>query len=642
MASISDSTENDPISSAQASEGDLGTGLKQLLKGTVLLKRYLIQDVLGMGGMGAVYCARDLHFPNAVKLVALKEMTNHAMDPDISKTFIENFEREANILGTLSHPSTPKIFDYFTEETRSYLVMELISGKDLEKIIDESVGFLPVEQVCAWAIQLCDVLQYLHSHKPEPIIFRDIKPSNIMINQYGQVVLIDFGIAKNFKTGQKGTMVGTEGYAPPEQYRGEATLSVDIYALGATLHHALSRKDPRLEPPFTFSERPLSKINPSVPAGFEEIINKALDYDPDNRFHSIKEMGEALIKISQKMSGFPQFIQTGIISKKQLTRLIWKFKCEDEIRGSPCLFNDSIFFGSYDKNLYALNAGDGQLQWKFSAEGGIVGQPVVNENIVYFGSEDRRLFGVSTRTGKLAWAYETGGPIRSSPKIAEGHLFIGSDDGFIHAVSLLTTRRIWKVDVGAAVRSTPIIEDSKVYFGCESGELFCIDFRGQIVWRFQAKKAITSSPLMDQGLIYFTSMDANLYAVEAKTGWLKWRFRLGKGSISSPCKEGNTIFTGAADGKIYAVDKSSSKEIWNYKTEHQVSGSPFISGKNLVCGTADGKLYCLDSRNGGLRWVFETGGAITGLPIVKSENVFFGSMDHYLYAIQFDQTFLST
>ena len=146
-----------------------------------------------------------------------------------------------------------KIYDFFTFDERSYLVLELVNGKDLDAILSETQGFFSEDQVIAWAIELCDVLDYLHKHKPEPIIFRDMKPTNIMVNQDNHIMLVDFGIAKLFHEGQKGTMIGTEGYSPPEQYRGEATPLADIYALGATLHHLLTRRDPRLEPPFTFA-----------------------------------------------------------------------------------------------------------------------------------------------------------------------------------------------------------------------------------------------------------------------------------------------------------------------------------------------------------------------------------------------------
>ena len=159
--------------------------------------------------MGAVYRARDLHFPNVVKRVAVKEMISQVRDPAMRDTLIRNFEREANILATLEHPAIPRIYDYFSQNDRSYLILEFIDGKDLEALLAESQGFFPESQVIQWAIELCDVLSFLHHHKPEPIIFRDMKPSNIMINNFGHVVLIDFGIAKTFQIGEKGTMIGT-------------------------------------------------------------------------------------------------------------------------------------------------------------------------------------------------------------------------------------------------------------------------------------------------------------------------------------------------------------------------------------------------------------------------------------------------
>ena len=112
-------------------------------------------------------------------------------------------------------------------------------------MINDTEDFVLEDRVIAWGLELCDVLSFLHNHKPEPIVFRDMKPSNVMITPQDHVVLVDFGIARTFQTGQKGTMIGTEGYSPPEQYRGEATPLADIYALGATLHHVLTRRDPR-------------------------------------------------------------------------------------------------------------------------------------------------------------------------------------------------------------------------------------------------------------------------------------------------------------------------------------------------------------------------------------------------------------
>ena len=147
---------------------------QQLQSGTTLQDRYLIQGVIGVGGMGAVYRARDLHFPNVVKLVAVKEMINQARDPLVRKTIIRNFEREANLLATLDHRAIPRIYDYFTLSERSYLVIEHVSGKDLEALISDTDDFISEDRVLAWALELCDVLTYLDNHKAERMIFRDM------------------------------------------------------------------------------------------------------------------------------------------------------------------------------------------------------------------------------------------------------------------------------------------------------------------------------------------------------------------------------------------------------------------------------------------------------------------------------------
>jgi serine/threonine protein kinase len=609
--------------------------VQQLQGGYVLVDRYAIQEVIGVGGMGSVYRARDLHFPNVIKLVAVKEMINSAPDPLIRKTIVQNFEREANILVTLSHPSIPKIFDYFTFDDKSYLVIEYVHGKDLEAMLSEITGFMPEDQVIAWAIELCDVVQYLHGHKPEPIVFRDMKPSNIMVNQQNHIMLVDFGIAKVFKQGQKGTMIGTEGYSPPEQYRGEATPIVDIYSLGATLHHLLTHRDPRLEAPFTFNERPIRKTNPAVSPELEAVVETALQYNPEDRFQSMEAMKEALMGAAKKTGALTRIAigATTPIVSEQAVKPLWTFKTEDEIRGAPVFDNGNVYVGTYDNNLYAINASEGKFLWKFPSEGGIVGKPTVNDGVVYFGSEDQRLYAVSARTGKQAWSFYTEGPIRCSPKVAEGHIFIGSDDGSLSAVNILSNRKTWSLDAGGPIRSSPYITQDSIYFGCETGDFFCVDFHGQTKWRFKAKRGITSSPVINQGLVYFASLDSLFYALDAKAGWVIWRFRMGKGSVSSPCVADNQVFIGSADGFIYCVDGANAREIWRFKTDHQVGGSPVIYKDALYCGSADGNLYCIEYRTGRLRWKFATQGPITGTPVICNDVIYIGSADHILYAL---------
>ncbi|HQV92841.1 MAG TPA: serine/threonine-protein kinase [Anaerolineales bacterium] len=604
------------------------------MAGVTLASRYSIQEVIGVGGMGSVYRARDMHFPNVTKLVAVKEMINSAPDPLVRQTIVQNFEREANLLATLNHASIPRINDYFSLDSRSYLVLDFIKGKDMEAIISDTNGFLPEEQVLGWAVELCDVLEYLHRHKPDPIIFRDMKPSNVMINSNGDVVLVDFGIAKTFQTGIKGTMIGTEGYSPPEQYRGEATPSADIYALGATIHHALTRRDPRLEPPFSFAERPLRRINTSVSSELETVVNRALEYNPESRFSSAADMKQALLGVAKKTGALGRLkTQTTPIAQAGGIKPLWAFKCEDEVRGTPTIHQGVLYIGSYDNNLYALNTADGKFQWKYPADGGIVSRPALYDGNIYFGSEDKRLHVVSARSGKVVWTYYTEGPIRSSPRIAEGHAFIGSDDGYLHAVNLNSGRVSWRFEAADAVRSTPFVMNDLVYIGCETGDYYAVDYRGELKWRFHAKRAITSSTVGSASTLYFTSVDGTLYALDPKNGWPLWRFRLGKASISTPCIIDDLVFVGAADGFIYAVDTRNSKEVWRYRTEHQVNGSPVIYKDSLYCGSVDGNLYCLEYRTGRLRWKFGTQGAITGSPLVYDDIVYVGSTDHQVYAL---------
>ncbi len=608
---------------------------KQLQSGITLSNRYLIQGVIGVGGMGAVYRARDLHFPNVEKKVAVKEMVNSARDPVVRESIVHNFEREANILATLSHPAIPRIYDYFSQDDRSYLILEFIEGKDLEAVLRESSGFFPEAQVIEWAIELCDVLSFLHTHKPDPIIFRDIKPSNIMVNPSQHIVLVDFGIAKPFEAGPKGTMIGTEGYSPPEQYRGEASPLADIYALGATLHHLLTRKDPRLEAPFSFGERPIRQINPSVSLELETVIYTAVHYNTENRFKSAAAMKDALLGVATKTGLLPRISveATSDTHVENSTKLLWTFECEDEIRGAPIQIGEALLIGSYDNNVYALNGASGKFIWKYAADGGVVSRPAIYEGNVYFGSIDNRLHVISLRNGRLSWTYPTDRPIHSSPGIAEGHVFIGSDDGYLHAVNAFTGRRAWRFEAGSPVRSTPLIQQEAVYFGSEAGDFFVLDLSGSTHWRYRCKRGVTSSPCAAQGMVYFGSVDGSLYALEMKAGWVVWRFRTEKATISSPCVADNFVFTGSTDGNIYCLDMRNGKKMWQFSTDHQVTGSPIVYKDSLYCGSVDGCLYCLEYRTGRLRWKDRTGGPITGTPVAVNDIVYIGSLDHRLYAL---------
>lgn len=620
-------------STRKLGEPPSGGGGQKLKPGDLLQDRYEIQDVIGVGGMGTVYRARDKNF-KAIRLVAVKEMISQISDPLVRKKIYLNYERESNILATLRHQSVPRIYDYFMLNDRAYLVMEMVHGRDLESILGESATFFQETTVISWGIELCDVLHYLHTREPEQIIFRDIKPSNIMITPTNHIMLVDFGIAKLFDPMEKNTMIGTQGYSPPDQYRGEATPKVDIYALCATLHHLLTLRDPRLEPPFSFNERPIDEINPNVSKEIIAVVNRALEYDPKDRYETADEMKDALINAGRKTGLLsPQPMKTAGIAGNANVKPIWTFECEDEVRGGAVVQDGVLYIASYDHNLYTLDAGNGKFLWKYATSAGIPGKPAVTESNLYIGSEDNYLHAVSRRTGSRVWQYPGDGPFRSSPSISQGHVFIGSDDGYLHAVNLNTGRPAWRADAGGSIRSTPFITKDYIYVGTELNELLCLDFGGNIKWRFRTKRAVTSSPTIKDDIVYFTSIDSTLYALDANTGWAHWRFRLGRGSVSSPVVIDKFLYVGAADHQIYCVNAQTSKEMWKYKTEHQISASPIFYKDAIYVGSVDKQFYCLEAGTGQLRWKFSTEGAITGTAAAYNDLIYFGSTDNMVYAM---------
>ena len=188
---------------------------------------------------------------------------------------VAQFRREAQLLRRLRHPNLPPVSDEFAIGDRNYLVMEYVPGSTLQQMLDRGEGPFPESRVVAWANQLCDVLDYLHRQQP-PIIFRDLKPANIMIDREGTVKLIDFGIARLFTPGKSRdtTTLGTPGYAAPEQYgKGQTDARSDLYALGATLPFLLTARDPADEP---FKFPPARRLNPAVPAELEAVVARAV------------------------------------------------------------------------------------------------------------------------------------------------------------------------------------------------------------------------------------------------------------------------------------------------------------------------------------------------------------------------------
>ena len=243
--------------------------------------------------MGAVYLVEDQTLFG--KRWALKEFADTFTNPADRANAIKQFEQEARLLVSLTHVNLPHVADYFMEGGRQYLAMEYVDGDTLAVLLQASKGGLPESQVVDWAAQLCDVLEYLHNQKPKPIVFRDLKPANIMLTRAGQIKLIDFGIARLFDVAKRTDTLkmGTVGYAPPEQYAGHGQTDPrsDIYALGVTLHHLLTDRDPSTQP-FVFP--PCRQLKAVITPSVEAVVARAVELDPARRFQSAVELRKSL------------------------------------------------------------------------------------------------------------------------------------------------------------------------------------------------------------------------------------------------------------------------------------------------------------------------------------------------------------
>jgi serine/threonine protein kinase len=667
-----------------------------LKAGTVLQNRYRVLEVRGVGGMSTVYKARDLRFTSVDRQCAIKEMFNSAEDAKMRSLRLANFQREASLLATLTHSAIPRIYDYFEQQGTIYLVLELIHGEDLETLLSENGMPFEQSQILDWGLALCSVISYLHNQKPEPIIFRDLKPSNIMIRKEDNaLMLVDFGIARSFAPQQKGTMIGTEGYAPPEQYKGIADARGDIYALGATLHHLATGSDPRSETPFTFGQRPPRKLNPALSPQFEELILRCVAYSPNDRPQSAEDVRHILEQIkyatyakideaapavtirtveavaaderersagsrmlgdsdqlaenasidpgaSSRSSSAP--LEPELVHEVKPTiqpdevleekRLDWTVKTSEEIRGSASFAGGSIYVGSYDGNVYSIDDSDGSVRWRFKTQSGIVSKPAIQSEMVIFGSEDKTIYAVSRSSGRAIWSFRTNDKVRSSPFVDDKSVLVGSDDGHLYRLDRQKGVVTWRYRTFAPVRSSPVCVDDKVVFGSDDGFLYTVNREsGSLLWRVNVDAPVMSTPAIAGDRVVIGVSDGSIRGFALRDGKSLWQHTSRKAVLASAVIDNEVAYIGSADGHMYAINITTGKQAWRSQVCRQITSSAVIDGNKLLVGGNDAVFYCLNKSDGSVLWTFGTGGAIVARPVLTNDHIVFGSLDGSIYAL---------
>jgi eukaryotic-like serine/threonine-protein kinase len=643
-------------------------GTAPLPRNTVLQGRYDIEQVLGIGGMSTVYKARDLRFTTVVRYCAIKEMPDTSPDPRTGQLRLANFEREANMLAALSHPGIPKIYDFFSSHGRVYLVLEYIDGKDLESQLEQRKAAMQEDEVVKWAVQICDVLEYLHGQQPQPVIFRDLKPSNIIVNSEGKVTLIDFGIAKVFQSDKRGTMIGTEGYAPPEQYRGLAEPRGDIYALGATMHHLLTNFDPRTQTPFTFHERPIRRYNSRVSEYIESVILRCVEYDIDRRWPNGPALRMALMqssifdsKLKRRNSGplgeeeassllgpsaVPSLSSSMSGTLTDLSAAMQGNGAPSGLLATPPLFPSvplaapmvvsSPLVAPAHAPITSVGSEGAQVLWTFTADDEIRASPLCERGVVFFGSYDTHLYALNSKSGDFLWKAGTKAGICSSAVLSGDNVYVGSEDNYVYAFDARRGTPVWTYRTGAPVRSSPKVYKDILYVGSDDQSIYALQSEtGQVAWKYRTWNAVRSSAAFAKGLAFVGSSDGNLYALDVLNGTLKWKLHTLGAIISTPLVVRNTVIVGSMDNYIYAVDADTGYTSWRYECQRPVSSSPSVAGERVVVGSSDGYLYCLDSHSGRQIWSFDSGSQITCSPRVSlvSDSVYFGAGNNYVYSL---------
>ena len=262
--------------------------------GTILNNIYRVVKLLGKGSMGNVYLVERIKYDKKFVVKELNFSQEAGLDISTAK---EIFHREAEFMAKINHPGVPKMYGVFPLDGKDYLTMDYIEGKTLEEIINTSEGPISKENAIKWTVEIADILNYLHNSFHQPIVYRDLKPSNIIIKPDGNPVLVDFGIARYYNPDKEQDTFnyGSPGYAAPEQYKGKgrSTPQTDVFALGVILFQMVTRYDPSLKP-LTFPS--MRSLNDNISKELEVIVKRAIELNPLKRYISVQEFKEKLAK----------------------------------------------------------------------------------------------------------------------------------------------------------------------------------------------------------------------------------------------------------------------------------------------------------------------------------------------------------
>jgi outer membrane protein assembly factor BamB len=345
------------------------------------------------------------------------------------------------------------------------------------------------------------------------------------------------------------------------------------------------------------------------------------------------------------------------ISPTPILKLKWSFKTRGKIRSSAAVSGDTVFVGSEDGNLYALDKKDGTLRWKFATDGEISSSPALCDNTLFFVGEDNTLFALDAKSGQKKWVFKTGPNLPyqihpafpmtwdyyvSSPTVSAGKVFFGSGDGNLYAVNASNGNLAWKFKTEGRVRTTPALLDNIVYFGSFDCYLYAVRTdNGELKWKQRTegnqyfKGEIQFSPSVGDGIVCFGARDGFVYALDAKTGERKWRADH-KGSWATACVVNNgVVYACSSDGAfVQALDAATGLEKWHFPAGGRVFSSPAITGNLVFFGAQNAFVTGLDLKEGKPQIGSGANGEFNASPVISEGVLYIGCDDSYFYAFE--------
>jgi outer membrane protein assembly factor BamB len=312
----------------------------------------------------------------------------------------------------------------------------------------------------------------------------------------------------------------------------------------------------------------------------------------------------------------------------------WTVETGHQVWSSPAVVDGTVYVGSWDNTVYALDAATGRERWTYDTEGSVHSSPAVVDGTVFVGSWDNTVYALDANTGRERWSFATGQKVSSSPVIADDTVYVGSWDHTVYALNAATGRPRWTHGTGDWVRSSPAVADDTVYIGSRDDTLYALDTNtGRPRWTYDTGDWVTSSPAVADGTVYVGSRDDTVYALDAATGRKRWTHDTGDWVRSSPAVANGTVYVGSCDNTVYALDAATGRERWTHDTEGSVHSSPAVVDGTVYVGSGDNTVYALDAATGQERWSFQTGNWVKSSPAVVDGTVYVGSHDNTVYAL---------